>query len=385
MTAARILFVNHAAQLGGAEHVLLDVARHYGPGRCHVVLFADGPLRARLAGIGVGVTLLAAKGGMMRVTREAGRWRALLALPAVLAMVARLARIARGYDVIYVNSQKAAVVGMLAGWLTGKPVVWHLHDILSAAHFAALQRRVVVGLANRAARRVIAISQATKQAFLDSGGDPRRVVVVPNGIDATRFIGLEALDVPAMRAGAGLSGRTLVGLFGRITPWKGQHVLIAALAELPEVHALIVGDALFGEADYKDSLRRQAEALGVADRVHWLGYRQDVPALMRMVDLVVHTSTAPEPFGLVIVEAVLAGRPVLASNHGASRELLGEESGWLVAPDDPVALARAIRGVLGSPADELAAAVRHERERALRLFALPEMMRGIERAVARAA
>ena len=381
----RILIVNHAAQLGGAEFGLLDLAEHYGPEHCHVVLFADGPLCERLARIGVGVTRLSGKSGMMGVTREAGRLRALLAIPAVLAMVVQLMRIARGYDVLYVNSQKAAVVGMLAGLLIGKPVVWHLHDILSPEHFAAFQRRVVVGLANRAARYVIAISEVSKQSFLDCGGDPRRVVVVLNGIDVTRFIGIDDLDVAGLRASVGLGGQTLVGLFGRITPWKGQHVLVSALPELPGVHALIVGDALFGETDYKESLLRLAEKLGVADRIHWLGYRTDIPRMMRMVDVVVHTSTAPEPFGRVIVEGVLAGRPVVASNHGASRELLGDQSGWLVAPENPAALARAILRVLNTPPEQTAAMVHSERERAMRLFALPAMMRGIERVVEQAA
>jgi glycosyltransferase involved in cell wall biosynthesis len=381
----RMLIVNHTGELGGAEYGLLDIARHHGPLRCHVVLFADGPLRPRLEAAGIGVTLLAGRRGVMGVTREAGRLRALVSVPAVLGMAWRLARLAGGYDVMYVNSQKAAVVGMLTGLLIGKPVVWHLHDILSPEHFASLQRRVVVGLANRAARAVIAISEVTRQSFLDCGGDPQRVVVVPNGIDVTRFAGIDSLDVARLRTESGLPGRALVGLFGRITPWKGQHILISALPDLPDVDAVIVGDALFGETKYKESLLRLADRLGVADRVHWLGYRGDVPQLMRMVDVVVHTSIAPEPFGRVIIEGVLAGRPVLASNHGASRELLGDESGWLVTPENPLALARAIRRVLSSPPEQVAAMVRSERERALRLFALPQMMLGIEQVVAGAA
>ena len=163
----RVLLINHAAELGGAEYGLLDIARHYGPARCHVVLFADGPLRAQLESAGIGVTLLAGKNGMMGVTREAGLLRTLAALPSVLRMAWRLARIARGYDVLYLNSQKAAVVGMIVGPLVGKPVIWHLHDILSHEHFAPLQRRAIVLLANLAARRVIAISEVTKRSFLD--------------------------------------------------------------------------------------------------------------------------------------------------------------------------------------------------------------------------
>lgn len=381
----RVLLINHAAELGGAEYGLLDIARHYGPARCHVVLFADGPLRAQLESAGIGVTLLAGKNGMMGVTREAGLLRTLAALPSVLRMAWRLARIARGYDVLYLNSQKAAVVGMIVGPLVGKPVIWHLHDILSHEHFAPLQRRAIVLLANLAARRVIAISEVTKRSFLDCGGNPKLVSVVLNGLDLDRFENIEAFDVLGMRAELGLTGRKLVGLFGRISPWKGQHILIEALPALPDVHAVIVGDALFGEAEYKASLLALAERLGVADRVHWLGYRRDTPQLMRMVDVVVHASTAPEPFGRVIIEGVLAGRPVLASSHGASRELLGDDFPWLVAPADAPALASAIDRVFKHPPAEVAAIVAAERERAFDLFTLPRMMQAIETVVAEAA
>lgn len=381
----RVLLINHAAELGGAEYGLLDIARHYGPARCHVVLFADGPLRAQLESAGIGVTLLAGKNGMMGVTREAGLLRTLAALPSVLRMAWRLARIARGYDVLYLNSQKAAVVGMIVGPLVGKPVIWHLHDILSHEHFAPLQRRAIVLLANLAARRVIAISEVTKRSFLDCGGNLKLVSVVLNGLDLDRFENIEAFDVLGMRAELGLTGRKLVGLFGRISPWKGQHILIEALPALPDVHAVIVGDALFGEAEYKASLLALAERLGVADRVHWLGYRRDTPQLMRMVDVVVHASTAPEPFGRVIIEGVLAGRPVLASSHGASRELLGDDFPWLVAPADAPALASAIDRVFKHPPAEVAAIVAAERERAFDLFTLPRMMQAIETVVAEAA
>jgi glycosyltransferase involved in cell wall biosynthesis len=379
----RILIVNHAAELGGAEHGLLDIAAHFGPARCHVVLFADGPLRARLADIGIATTLLAAPRGLLRVRREDG-WRALTAMPSVLFMVLRLAWAARGYDVLYVNSQKAALVGMLAGLLTGRPVVWHLRDILSPAHFSGLQRRAVVWLANLAARRVIAISEATQQAFVACGGDPRRVAVVPNGIDAARFAGIDALEAAALRVGMAPAGAPVVGLFGRITPWKGQHVLISALPDLPDVHAVIVGDALFGEVAYRHALHALAERLGVAGRVHWLGHRGDIPTLMRMVDLVVHTSVAPEPFGRVIVEALLAGRPVLASDQGGPREVLGKESPWLVAPENPPALAGAIRRTLAAPPGDVAASVQAARVRVRGLFDVPQMLRRIERVVAEA-
>ena len=380
----RLLLVGHTGELGGAEFIMLDVARHYGP-RCHAVLFADGPVRGRLQEAGVGVTLLTPGRAMLGVRREAGRLRTLLSAPSVARTAWRLARLARGFDVIYPNSQKAAVVAMLAGPLAGRPVVWHLHDILSPEHFAVLQRKLVARLANLWASRVIANSEASRRAFVASGGDPRRVTVVPNGVDAAPFDAIADPDAAALRRSLGLDGVKLVGLFGRLAPWKGQHVFVDALAALPGVHVLLVGDALFGETGYREELRARASRLGVADRVHWLGFRADVPRLMRAVDAVVHTSTSEEPFGRVIVEAMLAGRPVLAADHGAARELLGENAVGLVPPGDPARLAAAVSRVLMLPPKEARALVERNRDRAQRLFSLPGMLRGIEDAVERAA
>lgn len=376
----RLLLVDHTGELGGAEYILLDVARHYGP-RCHVVLFADGPLRERLEAAGIGVTVLQAEKGLLGVGRGGGALRALASAPAVARMAWRLARIARGFDVLYPNSQKAAVVTMLVGRLVHRPVVWHLHDILSAEHFAAMQRKLVVRLANATVRGVIVNSEATRAAFVACGGNPARVQVVLNGVDEAEFTGIEPFDAEEVRRSLGLAGVKLVGLFGRLTPWKGQHVLVEALAALPGVHALMVGEALFGEDDYRERLRAQAARLGVADRVHWLGFRTDVPRLMRAVDVVVHTSTSPEPFGRVIVEGMLAKRPVLATDHGASRELLGAEDAMLGPPGDAAHLAAAITRTLAMPPEQVRALTERNAERAQRLFPLRRMMQGIEGAL----
>ncbi len=377
----RILIVSHAAEMGGAEEVLLDVAGHFGPGRCHVALFTDGPLRRHLERAGIGVTLLQAGARMLDVRRASGVSEVLRSVPGLLRTAYRLARLARDYNVVYANSQKAAVVCLLVGRLARRPVVWHLHDILSAEHFGRLQRRVVVTLANVAARRVIVISEACRQSFIASGGHPGLPALVPNGVDHTLYGGVSDDEAQTLRRSLGIVEARLVGLFGRITPWKGQHVLVEALGSLPGTHALIVGSAMFGEDAYECHVRQLATRLGVAERVHWLGYRTDVAALMRAVDVVVHASVSPEPFGRVILQGLLARRPVLASSHGASAELLGAASPWLVAPGDPGALARAIDAVFATPPDRLVAAVEAHRGRATELFSLPRMMSGIERAL----
>ncbi len=382
---ARILLVSHAAELGGAEQGFLDVARHFGAKRCDALLFADGPLRHLLEARGISVAVLGADPRVMGVRRQGGLWRILRALPATIGLAFRVAQIARPYGLLYANSQKAALTTMLAGALCGKPVLWHLHDILSAEHFGLLQRRVIATLSNHLASAVIVVSSAARTALVASGGNPACITIVHNGIDPSPYEGVPELARSMLRARHGLPDGKLIALFGRITPWKGQRTLIEALPMMPDTSALIVGSPMFGQDAELAFLQAEAAQLNVADRVFFLGYRADIPELMRAVDLVVHCSTAPEPFGRVIVEALFAGTPILAAEGGASAEILGNEAGWRVKPDDPAALARAVTAFFAVDPEAQALRTQQMRAHVTREFSLDRMMGAIEQLVARLA
>ena len=376
--SARVLFLDHTAALGGAELCLLSyVART--AHRAHVVLFEDGPFRAELEGAGVSTQVVPAPAAVGAVSREGGLGADLRAAPGLAAHAWSVARLARAHDVVYANSQKAMVVAAVAGVLARRPVVWHLHDLITAGHFSRAHRAVAVG-AGYLAARVVANSGATHEAFAAAGGPSRRTVAVHNGIDPRPFADGRGGDV---RRDLGVGAAPLVGLFSRLAPWKGQHVLIEALRDVPEAHALLVGDALFGdERRYADALRRRVAEAGLAGRVHFLGFRRDVPDLLAAVDVVVHASTAPEPFGRVIVEGMLAGRPVVATAAGGALEILTDgETGRLVPPGDAHALGRALADLLARPhrASRVAAAGQREaRER----FSLDAMVRRLDGHVA---
>ncbi|WP_158934426.1 glycosyltransferase [Burkholderia sp. S171] len=131
----------------------------------------------------------------------------------------------------------------------------------------------------------------------------------------------------------------LVGLFGRFNAWKGRHVERDAIAR---AHLVLVGDALFGETDHAEGLRAQAKALGIEERVNFVDFQHDVASWMNVMDVVVHACTQPEPFGLLIIEAMVAGKPVVASNGGAVPEILKDrEDGLIVEPANAQALADA--------------------------------------------
>ena len=373
----RTLFLNHAANMGGAEWVLLDIARHL-RSACSVVLFADGPARTHLERAGVSVQVLPAPATVLAVRRDDLRLGDLWAIPGLVRYVHRIARIARNFDVVYLNSQKAFVIGAIAARLAGRPAIWHEHDLLSAEHFGLIHRRLVVTMANHAVAKVIAVSAATAESMRVSGVRADKVHLVYNGVDPGRFDAVDDDAIRKQRQELGLTDVPLVGVFSRISPWKGQHVLIRALRSLPGVHALLVGDAIFGEEVYRDELNKLVKEANVSDRVHFLGNRSDVAALMQMTDIVVHTSVAPEPFGRVIVEGMLARKPVVATAAGGAAEIVRDGStGVLVRPGDEEALAEALRRLLADP--NLALRFGEAgRQVATKEFSLPAMLSGIE-------
>ena len=335
----KILFLDQSGNLGGAELQLLDLARFYRDS-CLVGLFVDGSFREALEQHKIPILIFSSKS--LQIRKDSSFWQSIGSLGQIISLISQVIKLCGDRDLIYANTQKALVVGAIASFLTGKPLVYHLHDILSLEHFSPTNRRVAVSLANRFANLIIANSQASKTAFIEAGGKEELVEVVYNGFDLKKYQ-INNDRVTQLRKELNLAGRYIVGHFSRLSPWKGQHILIEALNSCPEATAILVGDALFGEDKYVAELHQQIKRLGLSDRVRFLGFRRDIPELMSMCDLVVHTSTAPEPFGRVIVEAMLCGKPVIASAAGGATELIQDgHTGWLTQPGESLELAKAI-------------------------------------------
>lgn len=343
----KILFLDQSGKPGGAELCLIDIVKPYRD-RCLVGLFADGSFRHLLEQHQIPVQVLATQ--PIQVRKESSFVQSLGSLGQLAPLIVRVAQLSRDYDLIYANTQKALVIGALASLLSRRPLVYHLHDILSTDHFSQTNRRIAVTLANRFASLVIANSKASQDAFIEAGGRKDITEVVYNGFEP-EFYQSHQFNKDQVRQQLGLDGRFVVGHFSRLSPWKGQHVLIEALAHCPkDVTAIFVGDALFGEQDYVQRLHKQVAELGLEERVHFLGFRSDIVPLMAACDLVAHTSTAPEPFGRVIVEAMLCGRPVVAAQAGGAVELVDTgKTGWLVPPGDPLKLAAVIISCRNQP------------------------------------
>jgi glycosyltransferase involved in cell wall biosynthesis len=365
-----ILFLDQSGELGGAELCLADLAE-FCRDRSVVLLFQDGPFAALLRTKKIPVIIATLSKMAVRVNKSAGVFAYLYSIPGMALLVYRAIRLAKDYELLYANTAKALVVAAVLAFLLRKKFCFHLHDIVNSDHFSAMNRRLIVTLANRA-HVVVANSQATAEAYKSAGGKNRRVKVIHNGFKPFDFRSVPSILPVEPRRGTSEGNLPVVGLFGRITPWKGQHVFIKALAELPEVRGLIVGDALFTHEDrsYGQELRKLAARLRIADRIHFTGFCPDILPLLRSVDVVAHCSTSPEPFGRVIVEAMLAGRPVIATRAGGAMEIVSDNrTGLLVEPGDSHALAAAIQTLLENRefAAEMGRAAQREAEKRFRL------------------
>jgi glycosyltransferase involved in cell wall biosynthesis len=253
---------------------------------------------------------------------------------------------------------------------------------LKEEHFSFLNRHVAKLTANLFVDHLLTNSHATLEAFHQLGGRvPARVV--PNGIDVSRFLNVEPSVRSNLRASLAIPcDAPVVGVFSRIASWKGQDILVRTLPDIPELHVAIVGDAMFeGDQAYDRDLRALTHELGVHDRVHFCGFRRDIPDLMHMVDIVAHTSKAPEPFGRVIVEGLLAERPVIATRAGGAQEILSTPStGYLVDPGSVYQLRDTLRHVISHP-DEAHQFACKGKALALKRYSLPTMVASITSAI----
>ena len=158
----------------------------------------------------------------------------------------------------------------------------------------------------------------------------------------------------SIKRSLGWENNPTVGIVGRLQPWKGQEVFLQAAARLAEVREdirfIVVGGAILGwEGSYPDDLRRLADDLGIADRVHFAGHQSTSHPWYDALDVVVHASFG-EPFGLVLVEAMALGKPLVATGVGGPLEIVEDgTSGLLVPPGDPERLAEAVERILADP------------------------------------
>jgi len=369
----QVVYVDHVPFLSGAELALCGLLARLDRSRWQptVILGAPGPLEERLRRDGVPVEVLPMPSTLMgRRPLQRSAFLNPLRDASGMAYVVRLAARLRGRaDLVHANSLRACVLAGAAAALAGLPNVWQIHSVVAPPMIPLQAARILRFLAGHLPRQVIFNSLAAAACF----DLPReRVSVVPPGVDSRLFL---PADHPPRRV-------TRVGMIARLAPLKGQDIFIQAAQRLagahPDLEFLIAGNALFGEEDYARRVRQQAEAGPHADRIRFLGFVEDVPTLMRDLDVVVHASTLPEAFGQVIVEAMLSGRPVVATAIGGPAEIIEDGvTGRLVPPADVAAMAAAIAEV-ACDQEAAAAMARRARVLALERFDIDRTTRAVE-------
>jgi glycosyltransferase involved in cell wall biosynthesis len=297
----------------------------------------DGELRADLqaAGVEVLVRPLAVlrraaltPGGLARIggalLRDAGG-------------LARLAR-RRGAALVHTNTS-VTLGGAAAARAAGIPHVWHVREIYAGfeRYWPAYRRLLLTAAA------LPCVSAATRAQL----GDDGRALVLHDGL----AVAPARAERATARAALGLPQDAFVcAILGRISSWKGQDVLVRALAGLDGAIALVAGDPWPGEERRLDELRALADSLGVAERVRFAGFRPDVGTVYGAADVVAVPSTQPDPLPNSALEAAAAGCCVVAAAHGGLPEIVRDGvTGRLVAPGDPCALAVALAQLRDEP------------------------------------
>ena len=346
----RLAFLATSGELGGAETSLLGLLESLHAAQpewqLQLIAPADGPLVARAREAAVVTRVLPYPRSLARLGE--GSADPLRLGQAAFAAAAHARRLGQALeagrpDIVHANGFKAHVLGSLA-CPRGTALVWHVHDYVSPRPWTRRALRQTVGPASA----IIANSESVSRDVVRALRPRAPVRVVYNAVDLARF----APDGPRMDLDAAAEmppsapGTVRVGLVATFGRWKGHDTFFQAIARLPRslpIRAFVVGGSLY-ETD-RSQLRRadleaRVSALGIGDRVGFTGFAVDAASAMRALDLVVHASVQPEPFGMVIAEAMACGRPVVASLTGGAAEIVRDGVDALGhAPGDAASLA----------------------------------------------
>lgn len=339
-----VLFVDHATGLGGAEHSLLLLLAHLNAAEWQPHLACPAGALAKQA----------QQHGVPWHPVTLPRLRSSVRFPMDCLYYARqLVQAANqiGAAAFYANTVRAAVYTVLAAKLGKRPFIWHMRDFWLSENEPRYHQPdwVFKNLLCRAASHVITNSAATAHHLPCS----QKINIIHNGIDLTLFEVVQ--DSVGFRKQYNIPPEAqLVGTVGRLRPWKGQERFIemaaAVAATQPGAHFVVVGGSPFAVEDtYPEKLRQLAKEKNLAHCLHFTGHLADVRPALAALDIFVHPG-APEPFGLVNIEAMAAGKPVVAFAHGALPEIVvHKETGLLIPPSDVTGLAQAVTTLLHSP------------------------------------
>ena len=298
----------------------------------------------------------------------------------MLAGVRQLVRLIRKRNIALVHTNTNTVLASgLAARLTGVPHVWSIHELMVEP---AAVRNALHYMIPRFSTRVVTVSQAVRDHMLkDAAKFADRFAFVRGAIDVEPF--LSASGRARVRAEWGIKDdEVLIGMAGRVTRWKGQSVFVQAAKLIAERHPQVkfaaVGGVFDTEKFYMDRFRKEVRDAGLENRLTINDFRADMPDVFAALDIFVLPSILPEPFGLVVIEAMASGKPVIATAPGGPSETVVDgETGFLVPPSDASAIAKALEELLADPQKRISMG-EAGRRRAREVFSLPRYVAEFE-------
>jgi len=334
----KILYINGTSNIGGAEASLLSLLKGINKDYfCPIAAVPqNGPLAEKLKCIGIEVEII-------RITEFSRR--------KVLQFLVNTFRLAffirkKNIGLVHSNSIYAAEQSFLAAKLAGVPCICHVRDLVPILGAGKIR-----SVAFKSVERLIAISEAVKKDLVEKLRIPEnKITRIYNGVDTDEF----SPDISDSKFcnEFRLGSKKLVGLVGRFSPEKGQEFFLKAAAEVmkeyKEVSFILVGDAKLGSDKFKEEILDLSRRLDLKDNVIFIGFRDDLPNVLVALDMLVVPSRA-EPFGRVIIEAFACGVPVIATDSGATPEIISKDSGMLIEPNNIGQLKQAIIELLKNP------------------------------------
>jgi glycosyltransferase involved in cell wall biosynthesis len=374
-----IIEINEDGTVGGSHQCLYDLVNGLDRSRFlpSVVFYEDNRFVEPIRNLGVEVIVWdrAVEQGSRRHRGIVAK--AVLSRDAVTAVLRRARFLRRGrFDLVHLNNSPC--VGF-EDWLpaarfVGTQVIAHARGPYFAPG-TALGRWLTTRF-----DRVIAISSYIAKNMTAHGVRESSIRIIHDGVDLAAWRA-KAVGGEAVRRELGVSAtQVLVAMVGHLRPWKGQDVVLSALSRMnPAARNRILlafaGEATAAESDYERALHEAVARERLEGCVRFLGWRDDVPALMAAADVVLHASTLPEPFGLVVIEGMALGKIVVASRLGGPLETVSADAGILFDPRDPSELASILERVAENPVafDTL----RHAATRRAKQFDIAANVQGI--------